>query len=786
MASTSQNYPKKYPERNTFRDELGKYLKYWPWFLLCLALAVTGGYFYLRYTTPVYKATASIIINEETNNTGGRDLAFNDAGLMGGLGTNSIEKELAILKSRRLMRDVVSALKLNVRYFQEGQIREVELYKDLPFSFKILRMDEEKLRAHGGGNFKISRVGRDMVKVTFTDLEKSLVAPAGSVMDLGFADVVITPSHENRPFSETIVRIARQEEMAAMLRGRVQLLQTGKTSNVIELVLEDPVRERARDVLDQLIFEFNRDAIEDKNLIAGNTAKFINERLDIINDELESVETGKEAFKESHRLTDIQAESNLNMQSAREYNDQRQEIGTQVELANAMLDYLGTSSNEDLLPANLGIQENAINQQIGEYNNLVLERNRILGSSTEKNPVVIRISNKLEQIRSNIEQSLQRLLNNLHISLDEVNRQYSSIGARILAVPSQERQYRGIERQQGIKEALYLFLLQKREDNSLALAVTAPKAKIVDRAYNSGGMVSPNSRSIYLGTVILGLFVPFSLIYFKGLIDNKIKTKADIEDAGEEIFFVGELPKVRKQKEITIGSNDRSELSEAFRILIINLEYLLVNCPRGDGAISILVTSTIKGEGKTFTSLNLGVTLANNNKKVLIVGADLRNPRLIPYLSKNDHLGVSDYLANHDVCLSELICKSTIHPGLDVLPSGSIPPNPSELLRTEKTQKMFEELKPYYDYIIIDTAPSMLVADTFTISRFSDLILYVVRAGYTDKKLMEFVMDSRKTGAFRNIGFVLNNVASSNLAYGSKYGYGYGTEKNGFWKKISV
>lgn len=762
------------------REEVDRFLKYWPWFVVWLVIAIVAAFFYLRYTTPIYKATASIIINEEKGGNSGSEMA--DLGLITGLKTSSIEKEIAILRSRRLMKKVVEALSLNVTYFKEGKVHDIEIYKDAPFSLKILRMDEGNIAASGGGVFKVSFSTGGKLQITNVGTEESFLASPGSPVDLGFADVVFVPKKEMGSFSDYTVQFFRIENVAASYRGKLRLLQSDKNSNVIEVIMEDPVLEKAKDVIDQLIFEFNRDAIDDKNLIAGNTANFINERLEIINDELEQVETGKEEFKENNRLTDIQAESKMYMQNASEYNKRREEVGTQMELTNAMLDYLATSSNSELLPANLGIEESGLNQQIGEYNSLVLERNRILGGSTEKNPVVIRLNSRIDQIKANILQSLQRLRYNLQVSLDDLNRHSSSIGSRILAVPSQERQFRGIERQQSIKEALYLFLLQKREENSLALAVTAPKAKIVDAAFGSGGVVSPNSRSIILGSVILGLFIPFSIVYAKGLLDNKIRRRRDIENIGKDLLFAGDLPKMKKKRDCVIKKNDRSVLAESFRILVANLQYLLIDSTKKKGAVNILVTSTVKGEGKTFTSVNLGVTLANTGKRVLILGADLRSPKLLPFMQEKENvLGISDYLVNNSLCLNKLIGKSNLHPELDILVSGTKPPNPTELIGHEKVDKMLYELGGSYDYIILDTAPAMLVADTFLITKFADLTLYVVKAGCTEKKLLDFVVDSKKAGAFKNLYFVLNNVDHINLGYGSKYGYGYGNVKKSFW-----
>lgn len=775
-------------EKQSLREDIEKYLKYWPWFMVCLILAMAAGFIYLRYTTPIYEARASIIINEENSKNAGPDMSgYTDLAMLSNLGTNSIENEMAILRSRRLMDKVVIALNLHIRYFHPGDIRLVELYEDLPVTLNVLKLDEKKLQELGGIQLRVIPNGTENLRIVDIETGRTIKAELGTPVSLGFANVVFGPnsSGENPLFSdEIIITFSVPEKISSHYRKQIILNHIDKNSNVIELVLQDPVKEKAQDIMDQLILEFNRDAIDGKNLIAGNTANFINERLDIINAELEMVETGKEEFKENNRLTDIQAESQMFIQNASEYNKRRQEVGTQMELANAMLEYLSTSSKSELLPANLGIEESGVNLLIGEYNNLVLERNRILGGSTERNPVVIQLNSRIDQLKANIFQSLQRMRTNLQISQDDLNRQSSSIGSKILAVPSQERQYRGIERQQSIKEVLYLFLLQKREENSLALAVTAPKAKIVDRAYSSGEIISPGFTRVMLGSFALGLFIPFSVIYIKDLVNNKIRNRADMETLAKEVAFVGELPRVKKKKDFLIGKNDRSMLSESFRILITNLQYLVINSTDKKKGTKILVTSTVKGEGKTFTSVNLGVTLANTGKRVLLIGADLRNPQLEGFKeNRMDKVGVSDYLANDELCLNALINDSRLHPNLKILGSGNIPPNPSELLRQEKVGVMLKKLEDHYDYLIIDSAPSLLVTDTFLISKYADLTLYVVRAGYTERRLIKFAVDAKKSGTISNLSFVLNNVNVSNLGYGNKYGYGYGTQKKNAWTR---
>lgn len=762
------------------RKEIVKYLKFWPWFLIGIGLFLSLGFIYLRYTTPVYSAKATIILNSGEKGSG--PAIYSEMGALTGAGGDLVN-EIGIMQSRNLMKDVVKSLNLYIQYSKEGKFRTVEIYEDLPFSMQVLSLNELKLEEIGKRSFEVVEEG-NIFKIINLKSGKIHQTEPGNPVDLDFAKVVFSindnPNHEG--LSETTkITFHAIEKVASKYREKITLTQLKKTSGFIELELNDPVREKARDILDQLILEFNRNFIEDKNLIARNTANFINERLAIINGELDSVETGKEAFKEQHLLTDISAQSNMFLQNANEYNKRWQEVGTQLELANAMLEYIANNTRLDLLPSNLGISEGGVNQRINEYNNLILERNRILGGSSEKNPVVIRLNNQIEQIKGNVVQSLQRLRSNLQISQDELNRQASNVGSQIYAVPAKERAFRGIERQQNIKETLYLFLLQKREENSLSLAVTEPKAKIVDRAFFSSGPVSPNSRNIYLGTFVLGMFIPFSVIYLKDMMDNKIRKRDDIENFTRDVALVGLIPKVTA-KNALIMKNDRSVLAESFRILITNLQYLLVSSKNKSRGIVLLITSTIKGEGKTFTAVNLAVTLANTCKKVLIVGADLRNPKL-QQLKKNANssLGVSDFLISDNLCLKSLISESEMHPDVDILTSGAVPPNPYELLKLEKMGLMIKELESLYDYIIIDSAPSMLVADTFLITKYADLVIYLIRAGYTEKDLLEFPLDSKREGKLPNLSFVLNDVKVNDIGYGNKYGYGYGEEKKKAW-----
>ena len=771
MSNKSKNNQKKVGQ------ELKKYTKYWYWFIITVSITVSSAYFYLKYATPVFKATASIIIkNDGTKGNSDAAYGFSDASMFG-LRSEKIESEISILNSRQLMKEVVKALNLHITYSIDGRFRNIELYDDKPFTVKLLAYDAQKLKKFSS-NFVVTYLGEDEFLVMDRQNFKEYRVSVNETFDIGFSKILLTNPKSDGKNLPVNVDFHSIESMAANYGNKVSLIQGENSSNVIRFELTDPVPNRAKNVLDQLILEYNKDAIEDKNLIAENTANFINERLTIINSELDSVETGKVEFKKENRLTDLSSESEIFVQNASEYSKRKQELGTQLELVNTILQFLSSTDSDDLIPANLGIEAAGVNQQISEYNNYILERNRLLNSSTEKNPMVKRINDNLGQVKYNIYQSLKQSRSSLQISLNELRRQSYNVNSKISEIPLQEKENRGIERQQKIKESLYLYLLQKREENTLALAVTEPKAKIVDEAYSNGIPVAPNPRSIFLGAVLLGLLVPFSVIFGFQALDNKVRSKIDLQEfLSKEIPLVAEIPSLgRMKKNFLIQQKDRSVLAESFRILMTNLQVHLKKRFVDKNSKVIMLTSASKGEGKTFTTMNLGITMANSNKRVLLIGADLRNPQMQRYIEKpENYIGLSEYLSE-EAQIDGIVRRSNIHANLDMIYSGSIPYNPSELLRCDRLEYLFNEMKSRYDYILVDTAPSMLVADTAIISEFADLTLYLVKAGSTKKESLDFIQDANGT-TLKNICCILNCVQFSNLRYGNKYGYGYGEKR---------
>ncbi len=764
----------------SIRKILIKYLRHWPWFLLFLSLTIGAAIAYLKLGPKTYQTVSSIIINDENGNSssspGNLDIDF-----LSGLKTNSIANELGLLNSNRLMFNTAKALNLNVKYLDDSEFFMKELYDQSPIKIELLRFDDkllEKAITNKNNTYRINKIGEEDLELINEYTKASKQLKYETPIELSFADFTIVPNTEDSLFSgdwkSVLITFIPIKKVAETYTKNLSVNVVDDKSTLLELSLKDRVSKKSEDILNQLVYEYNKEAIEDKNLIAKNTAYFIDQRLQIINKELDSVESGKETFKEQNRLTDIGAESSILIQNVSEFNKEQQQLQTQLELTQSILKY-ADNDGYNLFPSNLGLEESSSNQLIQEYNALVIERNRMAASSTEQNPVVQNLSTQINQLKENLKYNLEGTRNNLNIAKDNLQRKSGSLGFQMSQIPGQERQVRGIERQQGIKEALYLYLLQKREENTLALSVSAPKAKIVDEAYSTSYSISPSPKIILGGALLLGLLIPITFIKGRELLNNKIESREDVEKLSKQIPIIGELPKLAKKDKEFIEKNDRSVLAESFRIVSANLQFTMANNDFHNKGKTIFVTSTTKGEGKTFVAVNLAITLALSGKKVILLGGDLRNPQLHRFdKNLNKVLGISDYLANRNLELSELYQNTSLNKTLKILPSGSIPPNPAELYQMNRLGVMFGQLEEEFDYVIVDTAPSLLVADTFLINKYALVTLYVVRSEVTKKESLEFVNDAEKSGKLKNISLVINDLKLNKFSYGNKYGYSYG------------
>lgn len=765
------------------RDLLMKYLIHWKWFLVSVLVFLVGAKLYLRYSVPVYKSSTTILIKDDKSGNIASELsAFQDIGLFAGP-KNKIDDEVEILKSRKLIEKTVEEGEFFIKYIAEGRIKSSDAYGSSPVKFifakksprlyktdTILYVDIVSENQFDLVNQENNKVGR----YTFGQTVHSKVFGDFTVNK----NVLLNEYEEPKPIqkSKIMVAISKLEKVVDDFKGRVNVSTLSKFSNVVEISMTDQVSEKADDFLDKLVEIYNKEAINDKNLISEKTAKFINERLLIITEELGGVEKEAESYKKRNKITDIPSEAELNLKTASEFKAEEIAVGTQLRVVDMMLRYMKLNVNSDIIPANIIPSDNNSAQLIAEYNNLVVERDRILKSSTPENPLVVRLNDKINTLKITINESLLRLKASLAVKENDIRNQENLLEGRIAKIPQQEREFRNIFRQQQIKEELYLYLFKKREETAIALAATAPNSKVVDQAYSNGVPVSPKRQLIYLIAFIFGLLIPFSIIYLKDLLDTKVKTRADLEEL--KIPFLGDVPHSDSHNEI-IKTDSRTSAAEAIRIVRTNLEFIVNNAVR-DRAKTIMLTSTLPAEGKTFIAVNLATTIAISGKKVLLIGMDVRNPRLDDYVTLPNR-GLTNFLSTTEVEIENYIVPQAGYNRFDILPAGVIPPNPAELLMSQKLEVMFDKLKEEYDYIIVDTAPVSLVTDTLLISQHADAFVYVVRANYLDKELLKTPKSLYDEKKLPGMCLLLNDTDTS-----KGYGYGYGVteEKIPWYKRI--
>ncbi len=769
----------------SLRDLLYKYLIHWKWFLLSVFVFLALAKIYLRYSVPVYKSSTSILIKDDKSGGLASELsAFQDIGLFSGP-KNRIEDEIEILKSRKLIEKTIKEGEFNINYVEEGHIKSSDIYGDNPVKVSFLNKKEQLYKTDT--LFSIDIISGNKFELLNQENNKIGIYNFGQKIHsrrLGDfiiqKNIVLNDYDEPEPFKKTkiIIQVSKLASCADNFKTKLSVEPLSKFANVVEISITDQVSEKARNFLIKLVEIYNRDAINDKNLISEKTAKFINDRLDIITNELGDVEKNVEQYKKSNKIADIPTESVMNLGKESEFRSEEISVGAQLKVADLMINYLKSNTDSDIIPANIIPSDNGSAAMITEYNSFVVERDRILKSSTIENPLVVRLNEKIAASRLSITESLMRLRSSLLVKKNEVSKEKNILGSKISKIPTQEREFRNIFRQQQIKEELYLYLFKKREETAIALAGTAPNSKIVDEAYASINPVSPKRQLIYLIALVLGLLMPFLVIYVQGLLDTKVKDRHDLDHLG--IPFIGDVPHSDSNNEI-IQSDSRTSSAEAIRIVRTNLEFILNNVSN-DKAKTIFLTSTVPKEGKTFITMNLAATIAISGKKVLLIGMDIRNPKLDEYVNLPNR-GLTNYLSSNGADIHDYIVKQNGYECFDIIPAGIIPPNPAELLMSKKVELMFDELKKEYDYIIVDTAPVSLVTDTLLISKNADTFIYVVRANYLHKPMLKTLEVFYREKKLPNLCVLLNDTDTIN-GYGYGYGYGVELEVKPWYKKF--
>lgn len=767
-----------------FNEIVKPYLRKWWWFLLSVLLFLSYAVYYLQKSVPVYNIQSTVLIKDSRKAPSTEMGALSQLGGFSSSGANSIENEIEILKSKKLVHDVVTQLGLQTTLMAENGLKKTMLYgASAPVIVKVINEKSPEKPLKKPIKLKISG---DKLELYSDELPKSIVTTYKKTVSLPYANLILLknpayiPPKKDKP--DHIEIIYTPTEIAVnSFQAMTNVSLVDKDGTVVALSINYPNTQKAKNIINKLVEAYNNDAIIDKNEESKKTRDFINERINIIANELGDVENRKEQFKIANNITDLTTEARSNYSLGEQAKGRLLETETQLALAQDLVNYMGKLGPNQTMPASVGIGNPLAAANINGYNQLILERNRLLENATPQNPVVADLDKQIKVLRASVLDALYTYKTSLIKTRDQVQEQQNMFAGKIGKLPAQEKLFRGIERQQQIKENLYLLLLQKHEEAAISLAITSPKARIIDYAFSSVEPVAPKKMLIMAFAGILGLLVPFGLIYLRELFNNKVWSKGDLDKLSHGPVL-GEIPVLEKGNSEIIEHNDLSPMAEAFRILSTNLTFIL---PKKDKGKVIFVTSTTKGEGKTFISVNLAITLANSRTKAIIIGADIRNPQLQRYNPASKSLdGLTEFLYNPNENLDQIINVSTFHPNLDVIYSGSIPPNPAELLANGRYEFMINELKKEYDFIIVDTAPLMLVTDTLLTSDLADATVYVVRAGYTEKSLIEFANHQVEDNKIKNSGFVLNAVERDHFGYGNKYGYGYGTDNRTFFQKF--
>ena len=777
-------------EQVNIQELLFRYLIHWPWFVVSIIICIACAWGYLRLTTPIYNISATVLIKDEKKG-GGASMSsdLEKMGLEGFISSSSnVDNEIEVLRSKSLAREVVNNLGLFVTYMDEDEFPSKELYHTSPVLVSLTHQEADKLPGRMEINMILQPTGVLGVQITvgekeyrkqFDKLPAVFPTDEGTVAFFANNDTLSAVCPENITKERHITAfINRPFSVLKEYVNSLSIAPTSKTTSVVVISLENTNTRRGRDYINKLLEMYNINANNDKNEVAQKTAEFIDERIGIISKELGSTEQDLENFKRSAGITDLNSEAQIALTGNAEYEKKRVENQTQINLVMDLQRYMKGNEYE-VLPSNIGLQDTASAGAIDRYNQMLVERKRLLRTSTENNPTIINLDTSIRAMRTNVQATLDATLKGLQITKEDLAREASRYSRRINDAPTQERQFVSIARQQEIKSGLYLMLLQKREENAITLAATANNAKIIDEALADDNPISPKKTIVYLAALVLGVGLPVGVIYLIGLTKFKIEGRADVEKL-TSLPVVGDIPLAdEKTGSIAVFENQNNLMSETFRNVRTNLQFMLEN-----GKNVILVTSTISGEGKSFISANLAISLSLLGKKVVIVGLDIRKPGLnkVFNIPKKEH-GITQYLTNTTANLMDFVQPSDINKNLFILPGGTVPPNPTELLARGGLEKAIETLKANFDYVILDTAPVGMVTDTLLIGRVADLSVYVCRADYTHKAEFTLINELAENNKLPNLCIAVNGLDLNSRKYGYYYGYGKYGKYYGYGKR---
>lgn len=769
-------------------------LEHWSWFAVSLAVCLTAAFIYVKKTAPTYQKQAKILIKTDTQ---GRSIStsaamFEDLGV--NQGNSLLFDEIQVIKSADLMKDVASRLNLDMHYSTSGRFRDIELYgstqpvqvslpdlKDEDAASFILALDPNGEYTLTEMTLRGNQTGRGAIKGR---IGETLKTPLGRVL--------VTPGESYTGDDSVEIKVSKAplKAVANGILGKISVETDEKAWNLVTLTCVDTDPKRAEDILNTIISSYNDKWIKDKRTLADNSSKFIDERVQLLQDELGSVENDISSFKSANLMPDVDAAASIYMSQASQASMALKDLRNQEYMAKYIRNYLRNSENQNkLLPTSTGLANSAISSQIAMYNTKVLERNSLLSQSSATNPMVIELDQVLASLRSVLVASIDNEILALSEQIRSQEGLSSTATSKIASNPKQAKYLLSVERQQKVKESLYLYLLQKREENQLNQAFTSYNTRIVNEADGSNAPIAPNTANIMLIGLITGLALPALLLYQREMAVHVVRGRKDIQDM--KIPLAGELPLHSKKQKlqrvnpsnrnpkpvVAVRENSRNSINEAFRVLRTNLEFMLGTDPASK---CIMLTSANPGSGKTFVTYNLACSLAIKGKRVALLDLDMRKASLSKYIDDNGR-GLSDYLANRINDITTIMHTVPEVPNMTVLPVGTPPPNPTELLFNERLTALILDLKVHYDYVLIDCPPVEVVADATIISKHADYTLFVIRAGILDLSMLPVIDELYEKGTYPNMSLVLNGTINPRNSYARRYGnpysygYGYGT-----------
>lgn len=762
----------------------------WKWFLLSIFICLGIGFLYLRYATPVYNTTAKLLIKDDKNDNGGSGGALQALESMSNLGFISsnygTENEQEILTSTTIAEQAIRDLKLYANYYIKGSVKKELVYKEQPINVEMDAPHLERLDAPL--ELKITR-DNDSYKITGTyyiaenevsftgpyDIEKNISSlPAVIRTQVGTLTLTKNGNRTLEDGETEFVDMLSPRLTSHLYIKKLSVEQTSKTSSVFSLQINDENISRSIDYLNQMVTCYNRQANEDKNEIAVRTEEFINDRLAKIDAELSSTDGALESYKKRNKLMELQLDAMTTSENTSTYEQKLNEANTQISLIGSLINFANRPGNRhQVLPSNIGLQDEASTSLINEYNKIALERNRLLRTASEHSPVVVELTSQLDDMQASIQQALEQARKGLIIQRDAIKSQLGLYSSEVTKAPEQERILTQIGRQQEVKSGLYLMLLQKREENSISLAATADKAKLIEQP-QFDKKVSPKGMIILLIALICGIGIPSLVLYIVNFFRYRIEGHDDVASLTKlpiiaDIVMASDTAKTRA--DIVVHENQNNQMEEIFRSMRTNIQFMLKQ-----GQNVILFTSSTSGEGKTFTAANLAVSFALLGKKVILIGLDIRKPRLAELFKINNYTnGITRLLTMENPQWNDIksqILPSEINNNLDLLMAGPIPPNPAELVSRPALEQVITQIKQHYDYVLIDTAPVGLVTDTLQIGKLADISIYMCRADYTPKVNFSLVNDLAEENKLPNMCIAINGIDLSEKKYGYYYGYG--------------